>query len=139
MFSWTHILPLCIYAILCYQCVRFHALGGIGQFLSKFHQHDRKCECIGQNLDFGLCDPIEPFVTIVILDCLLASHKWCNFLKSIKFQNLSLILSWKYQEKVETLDQSSISIKFHSSKLLLRETILWTSTPSCQGATVDGP
>ena len=80
--------------------------------------------------DLGLCDPIEPFVTIVILDCLLASHKWCNSLKSIKFQNLSLSFSWKYQEKLGTMDLSSISIKFHTldivSKIPLKESSLWT-------------
>jgi hypothetical protein len=27
-------------------------------------------------LVLGLCDPIDPFVTIVLLVCLMASHKW---------------------------------------------------------------
>jgi hypothetical protein len=27
-------------------------------------------------LVLGLCDPIDPFVTIVLRVCLMASHKW---------------------------------------------------------------
>jgi hypothetical protein len=53
-------------------------------------------------LVLGLCDPIDPFVTIVLRVCLMASHKWWyftqvhNFPKSISL-SLSLKLSWKYQ------------------------------------------
>ena len=41
---------------------------------------------------FGLCDLIEPFVTIVLIDCLMASHKSWDSLKSIKSKSIYLIL-----------------------------------------------
>jgi hypothetical protein len=53
-------------------------------------------------LVLGLCDPIDPFMTIVLRVCLMASHKWWYFTqvhnipKSISL-SLSLEDSWKNQ------------------------------------------
>jgi hypothetical protein len=66
--------------------------------------------CVGSVLIFlknylvlGLCDPIDPFVTIVLSVCLMASHKWWyvtqvySIPKSISL-SLSLKISWKNQD-----------------------------------------
>jgi hypothetical protein len=61
------------------------------------------CLFFKKYLVLGLCDPIDPFVTIVLSVCLMASHKWWYFTqvyiipKSISLY-LSLKISWKNQE-----------------------------------------
>ena len=51
-------------------------------------------------LDLGLCDHINLLVAIVLIDCLMASHKWWDFLKSIDLYSSHLSskdwLYWKY-------------------------------------------
>jgi hypothetical protein len=63
---------------------------------------------IEKYLVLGLCDPIDPFVTIVLLVCLLASHKW-----------------W-YITQVHNISKSIPSSHTHSlSQTLLEESRIW--------------
>ena len=61
------------------------------------------CLFFKKYLVLGLCDPIDPFVTIVLRVCLMASHKWWYFTqvhiipRSISL-SLSLKIFWKNQE-----------------------------------------
>ena len=53
--------------------------------------------CVGfvviwKYLILGLCDSIDPFVTIVLHDWLMASHKWWYFLKSIIYLYIHIYL-----------------------------------------------
>jgi hypothetical protein len=51
-------------------------------------------------LVLGLCDPIDPFVTIVLRVCLMASHKWWYFTQvDIMPKSISLSLSQTLSEE----------------------------------------
>ena len=80
----------------------------------------------------GLCDPIDPLVTIVLHDWLMASHKWWYFLKSIYYL-LIISLSFLEESRIELF--WSILFSYENSHILdlYLVHILYPNMWNCQG------